>query len=100
MSNIASSSNKQYFQECLSSWPQDYEPESITNQYFEKTVIPNTIIENPTTIIEKPTTIIEKPTTVIENPTIIIKNPTTKIIIIDTNEETIEERKFKIVYPE
>ena len=119
--NITSSSNEQYFQECLSSCPQDYEPEPITKQCIKKTVIPTTIIENPTTIIEKPTTIIENPTTiienpttiiekpttvienpttVIENPTTIIKNPTTKSIIIDNTEETTEERKFKIVYPD
>jgi hypothetical protein len=94
------SDNQLYFQQCLSQCEEGYENESITNQCIKKTVIPTTIIENPTTIIEKPTIIIAKPTTVIENPTIIIKNPTTKIIIIDTTEETTEERKFKIVYPE
>ena len=68
-SNITSSSGEQYFQECLISCPQDYEPESLTRQCIEKKEIPTTIIENPTTIIENPTTIIENPTTVIENPT-------------------------------
>ena len=118
-SNITSSSNKQYFQECLGSCPQDYEPEPITKQCLEKLVIPTTIIENPTTVIENPTTVIENPTTIIENPTTIIENPTTIIenpttiienpttvienptteIIIDTTEQT-EKRTFKIIYPE
>ena len=111
-SNITSSSNENYFQECLRNCPTDYEPEPITKQCIEKVEIqttiiknPTTIIENPITIIETPTTIIEKPTTIIENPTTNIENPTTviKVLatekIVDTTEET-EKRVFRIVYPD
>ena len=85
-SNITSSSNEQYFQKCLSGCPLDYEPEPITKQCIEKVGIPTTIIEIQTTIIENPTTIIENPTTIIEN--------------FDTTSETIEERIFRIIYPD
>ena len=110
-SNI-NSNNEEYYQECLSSCPNGYEAESITNHCIEKIIqstaikineVESTVIEIITTqplTTEIKTTILEPPTTIIdiittqplttEIKTTNLEPPTTILDIISTQPLTTE----------
>ena len=107
-SNITES-NQQYFQECLNSCPEGYEPEIITNQCLKKIKVPTTQITTiPKKIVTTQITTIPKKIVTTQITTVPKKIITTQFTIpniIAPTEQKIpsiieSNNNFEIIYPE